>query len=778
MVPKLRAKPNTRSRVRRAPTIFSELDVTPSRPDEKQHPPSKDGKENLPPSQADAGDFSLDGDPFLDETQDITNTASFTWSDGASTNITRRSTPAPQDEFVTDELWDFNNEDEEAVEQLLSQDPKNRNLPDTVPLKEPSLTPGPQIDFSETASTVHRSSPFLTSDAKKDIWDFSDSQSSGGSPPSAAKSADQTEGLASDLRSIPMDDIYDATPKKNAAAPAQTKMAVESKATKSMTVTVTQDHSTTAVKHSKLETVSQPSLRASAKNKRPRQKAKEPIQFDPITQEIIDVPASKKKNPPPKRSIVGALQESAKELSSPFVSTKKKPRKQAPKPKQPKPKQPKSKQPKPKQPKPKQPKAKPATKRKPKVEVAQHDSPSINLWESSPVQAESAKAAPDLPPVHDENEAMEYQIVCAEDISDSKKQNELLHQPPLVTNEASSEPEPVIKRAKPKRRQQTSLAINKANVELEKPSIKRVQTKRRQQTSLAINEASSEPEPPVERARPKTRQQTSPAINEASDELEKPSIKRVQPKRRQQTSLVTNETNDEPEPPIERAQPKRRKLSRHFSVSEKGSPVLIMKEAGPARIVPDPFMEGPSPVQHPSFLRTNSGDRLYGEQSDNTVESIEDNRPSRWFPRLDERPPHPTHNSNGERNIREDIRKSFLQDIGPLQGLQDRRPDETAGQSQVHKQIGLTVKQLMAHLEGKKSAASNIVEAYHAGGIASVAYMQQQCLHDCRNVVTAIRKHGALFGNKLQAVKNAIKTRKQARMRMTGSLDELLKSRN
>lgn len=84
----------------------------------------------------------------------------------------------------------------------------------------------------------------------------------------------------------------------------------------------------------------------------------------------------------------------------------------------------------------------------------------------------------------------------------------------------------------------------------------------------------------------------------------------------------------------------------------------------------------------------------------------------------------------------------------------------------------------MLHLEGKKSAASDIVEAYHAGGIASVAYMQQQCLYDCRKVVTAIRRHGALFGKNLQAVKDAIKARKQARIRMAGSLDELLKSQN
>jgi hypothetical protein len=84
----------------------------------------------------------------------------------------------------------------------------------------------------------------------------------------------------------------------------------------------------------------------------------------------------------------------------------------------------------------------------------------------------------------------------------------------------------------------------------------------------------------------------------------------------------------------------------------------------------------------------------------------------------------------------------------------------------------------MIHLEGKKSAASNIVEAYHAGGIASVGYMQQQSLNDCNKVVAAIRRHGALFDKNLQAVKGVIKMRKQARPGKASSLDELLKSQS
>ncbi|KAM0519044.1 hypothetical protein ACHAPE_004037 [Trichoderma viride] len=82
MVPKLRSKPNTRARVQRAPTKFSDLDVTPSRPGEKLHPPKNDRKDLLS-SQANADDCYPDnhdvGDSFIDDTQDIKNTGPFAW---------------------------------------------------------------------------------------------------------------------------------------------------------------------------------------------------------------------------------------------------------------------------------------------------------------------------------------------------------------------------------------------------------------------------------------------------------------------------------------------------------------------------------------------------------------------------------------------------------------------------------------------------------------------------------------------------------------------------
>ncbi|KAL6904159.1 hypothetical protein GGI43DRAFT_381847 [Trichoderma evansii] len=659
MAPKLRTKPNIRARVQRAPTKFSELDITPSRPGENHHPPSKDGKDT---DESYHYDHDI-GDPLFDETQDITNTASFAWSDAGSTNVTHRSTPAPPDDVPTEEFWDFDDEDDEAIEQLFSQDPKNKNLPDTVPLKEPSLTPGPQVDFSETASTIRRSSPFLTSDAQRDIWDFSDSLSGNEAPTDAKSVQKEKPYLNSGSQHIAIDDIYDATPRKE-VAPVQELATAAPNIKVSKTTSVTQNHSATAITSSKFETTGQPSSRSSAKNKKHQQKAKEPIQFDPVTQEIVDVPVSKKKNPPPKRSIVSALQESAKGSSSPFVSAKKAPRKQAPKQNQPK--------------------TKPAKKRKRKAEVAQHDSPSIDILNDSPVQivmAGSAEVSPDLRSVDHEDDAMENQPPCIEDISDSKqKQNEHLHQKPLASNEANIGLKPL---------------------------------------------------------------------------------------------------------PIERDQPKRRKLSRQFSISEKGSPVVTRDAAPTKRAVPniielDPFiMESTNPavaVQRPSFLRTVSGDKLYGQQSDNAVGSI-DKIPSRWLRRVDENKPCPKDNSTG-RNIHDNIMKSFLQDAEPVKGPQDRRLDEMTGHGQIHKQICLTVDQLMIHLDEKKAAASKMVEAYHAGGTASIAHMQQQCLYDCQKVVTTFRRHGAPFDKNLQAAKDTIQARRRARTRIAGELDELLKSRN
>jgi hypothetical protein len=589
MAPKTRTKPNTRARMQRLSTQFSELDVTPSRPDDKNHHfLSEKGK--LPLSEVNTDERPLAdyeaGVSVFDETQqDITTATSFAWSDAGSTNVTRRSSPVPLDDFPAEELWDFDNEDDEVVRLFESCESKNQNLPDTIPLvrenqaKEMSITPGHQVDFSETASSIRRSSPYMTSDARRDLWDFSDSLASSESPLHTAKHDDKTEALNPvTSHRIPMDDIYDATPRKT-DIPDAPQITVEPKAKKPKTVSVTQSYSAATALHQKVEPTCQSSSRATAKTKKRQQKAKEPIKFDPLTQEIIDLPKSKKNNPPLKLSIVSALQESAKESSSPFVSAKKTSRKQAPKQKQQR--------------------ARQAKRRKPEAEVAQHNESGIVVLDSSPAQVvvDSPPEIPqDLPCVHRDEEMKASQPIRMENISNP--------------NQAPKE--------------------------------------RRHQTSLAANEVGNGSE-----------------------------------------SLPTDHTHF-----------KRRKLSRQFSISEKGSPVVTrdaapMNKVDPAISEPDPFLTNhANPVvteaQPPSFLRTASSDKLYGQQLDSAVGGVDGKASSRWLRRMDEQKPRLKHNSSTGRNIHDNIMKSFLGAAETLQGLQDSRPRslaEMGDRSQIERQI-------------------------------------------------------------------------------------------
>ncbi|KAM0263558.1 hypothetical protein ACHAQJ_001177 [Trichoderma viride] len=694
MAPSTRTKPNTRARMQRISTKFTELDVTPNRPGVEHDPLLLNEKEMLPLSEANADERLLDGyeaaESVFDETQqDNTTGASFAWSDAGSTNVTRRSSPVPTDDLPAEELWDFDDEDDEVDKLFASCDSKNQNLPDTMPLvresqaKQPSLTPAPKVDFSETASSIRRSSPFLTSDARKDLWDFSDTLSSSESPINIAKHNSETEANSPapscTSHHLPMDDIYDATPRKTETPQTATQTAVEPKVKMSKTVSVIQGHSTVTTLHHTSESTSQPPLRASAKTKRRQRKAKEPIKFDPLTQEIIDIPKFKKSHPPPKLSIVSALQESAKGSTSPFASAKKTSRKQAPKqvPKQ-TPKQ---------APKKKQPRAKQTKKRKPEAEVMPHDAPDTIVLDSSPAQVavDSPSESPqDLLCVHNDEEMKASQCIRMEDVSDpNDAPEEHQHQLPLVVDELENGPESL---------------------------------------------------------------------------------------------------------PTERTRFKRRKLSRQFSISEKGSPVVTkdaapMNKADPAISERDSFLTNhANPVtvaQPPSFVRTASNDKLYGQQLDSAVGGIGDKASSRWLRRMDEQKPSLKHSTSTGRNIHDNIMKSFLGAAETLQGLRDPQPKtlvETRNR-EIEKQIYHTTEQLMIHLDSKKAAAFKIAEVYHTSGVASIAYLKQQCVKDCDNVVETLCKYGAMFEKNLHAAKDAVKLRRLSRARAVTELREVLKVR-
>ncbi|KAK0763617.1 hypothetical protein N5P37_002996 [Trichoderma harzianum] len=71
---------------------------------------------------------------------------------------------------------------EESLAPFSSPTSEKNQLPDTIPLvsteqDNQSCTPMKKVDFSETASTVHRSPSFEGANEAKDIWNFDDSPS-------------------------------------------------------------------------------------------------------------------------------------------------------------------------------------------------------------------------------------------------------------------------------------------------------------------------------------------------------------------------------------------------------------------------------------------------------------------------------------------------------------------------------------------------------------------------------------------------------------------------
>lgn len=304
MAPRLRAKPNTHARIQRCLTQFNELDVTPNRPGEKTEYPEAN-KTDSSPNDSNAGAIHVD--------KDEQPVKSFAWSDGGSTtNNTRRSSPADLGELSTDDVWDF----EESLAPFSSPTSEKDHLPDTMPLasteqNDPSCTPTKKVDFSETASTIYRSSSFVGGNEPKDIWNFDDS-------PTDSSPISETSKKMPTLSSehLPADELYDLTPKKAVPTPAAAKP----------------NGSQPVVNDETKSCSSKPTLQPKEKKQRP--KAKKPIRFDSLTQEILEEPISKKrkKQPAPARlPIVNALRESAKSSSSPVAGSEKpKPKRKRP----------------------------------------------------------------------------------------------------------------------------------------------------------------------------------------------------------------------------------------------------------------------------------------------------------------------------------------------------------------------------------------------------------------------------------------------------------------
>lgn len=248
MPPKKGGKSARGPKLKRQSTQFGKLDTTPT----SRHSQSPDKSQSQKPtptggedpsglvlsatkiSNARSAQVSQNIDEFENDIEDVDliglvnpnqaqsqplNENGFIWSEAGSN--TRRSSPVLAGETPRD-VWDF---DQYSLEQLSSPKSGHDQLPETVPipqnlLKEPSEDSNDvvrRVDFSETASTLRRSSPYLR-DARDSEWSFDehirietifDAQN-----PIEASSEMANQHPRSPVAHYPMEELYQATPPK------------------------------------------------------------------------------------------------------------------------------------------------------------------------------------------------------------------------------------------------------------------------------------------------------------------------------------------------------------------------------------------------------------------------------------------------------------------------------------------------------------------------------------------------------------------------------------
>ncbi|KAL7942537.1 hypothetical protein V8C42DRAFT_354689 [Trichoderma barbatum] len=580
---------------------------------------------------------------------------SISWSEAGSTaNNTRRSSPADLIDIQCDGLWDF----EESLAPFSSPSSEKNRLPDTMPLTgtrqvDESLLQAQHVDFSETASTARRSSPFGTSDGFKDIWNFDETPPTSGPSPSIPQNL-QTSSSAH----LPPNELYDSTPRKAAAS---------TKATASL-----KPNDPVASGDAKGRPVK---TALQSKGKKNRQRAKEPIKFDPLTQEIVDVSATKKKSTAARLPIVSALQQSATSSSSPLAVPQK-------------------------QQKPKR--ARPAKKAKTEKHPAQDTLPpprSANLaaFISSPAQqvVESPLECPKDPLSTEKrhSDMMACLAISAGDVFDTAQVPEQQHRRPPI-------------------------AIDKRNID----------------------------------------QKDFEALSSGQNLA------------------------------------KRRRLSRQFSVSERGSPVVIKDtepvekaDSMPAKSHPS-MSSRPEPLttaQSSSFLRTESSDRTIQSQHGNPFQDIEGRSSSQWLRRIsDKEPTAQKRKSSRGRKLHDEIMRSFLGNTEVEQENQGAKPACAAipshAEAQMHRTVDVRSTQrikLIARLNDRKMAAFKVVDAYRKNAEDSITQVKQHCLHDSRNLADRFRSDSGLFGKQLRAATAATKARSSARENLTVDLDNAIQVR-
>ncbi|UPK96852.1 hypothetical protein LCI18_007787 [Fusarium solani-melongenae] len=408
-MPRKGGKSTQRGKPRLLSTEFGQLETTPT----SRHPQSQ-GQDNSnqtarvkssTTNQKQQSSFVDDFDDGVDDV-DLISLApfeepktqpapanDFSWSETGS--LTRRSSPLRGGEASKD-IWQFDNQGS-LIDPFSSPKSGKGDLPKTQPLTQSLNThlvesPNKAVvvaDFSETASTGQRSSPFPSQIAAEESWELlrnkpllsstiPDSLQLPEMPPYTPKKP---------IEHLPADELYDATPPRSSArrpvapppqrsqahresvkhdqdpAPSQTKKTKPAptphpKALKNSLAQYIEDtdfmrdeevsvsshdHPKPRETHRKGNKTSpvqekgpsednqatpqaqdDPAAGQAQKKKKRKQRAKTPIQFDKVTQAMIDPQPKKNTDPPVRVTLVNAMKQAMLASSSPALSARKK----------------------------------------------------------------------------------------------------------------------------------------------------------------------------------------------------------------------------------------------------------------------------------------------------------------------------------------------------------------------------------------------------------------------------------------------------------------------
>ncbi|KAL2691471.1 hypothetical protein Neosp_001856 [[Neocosmospora] mangrovei] len=330
-------------------------------------------------------------DPFEELKTQPAPVNDFSWSETGS--LTRRSSPLRGTEAPKD-IWQFDNQGS-LIDAFSSPKSGQGDLPKTQPLTQSlnaHLEELPNeavvvVDFSDTASTGRRSSPFASQIATEESWELlSNKPLLPSTIPDSLQLPEMPRHLPEKpIEHLPADELYDATPPRSSAqrpvapppqrsqalresvqhdqgsAPSQTKSKKQAQTPrpkkglakyiedtdfpsdevvsnsspndpkprethrKGDKTSTIQEKGSTEDKQATPQVQDDQAAGQGQKGKKRKQRAKMPIQFDKDTQAIKEVPQPKKNADPPARmTLVNAMKQASIASSSPALSAKKK----------------------------------------------------------------------------------------------------------------------------------------------------------------------------------------------------------------------------------------------------------------------------------------------------------------------------------------------------------------------------------------------------------------------------------------------------------------------